>query len=139
MTFIGIVFATLTVLNAIFSIILIKLGTDRAYVSKIAKKFGRDDLEKFQLFFDKEKLKQVLAELKISGRTTEMLLEARNYILLISQFDVKLYYALPGTEYALMPYEEASPKKLYTIIEKAAVKPIQTDNVFYFSKYEAGV
>lgn len=139
MTFIGIVFATLTVFNAIFSIILIKLGNDRVYVSKIAKKFGRDEMQKYQLFFDKEKLQQVLKELKISGRTTDMLLEAQNYILLISQFDVKLYYALPGTEYALMPYEEASTKKLYTIIEKASIKPVKQDNVFYFSKYEAGV
>lgn len=138
MTFLGIVFAILTVFNAIFSMILIKLGNDRVYVSKIAKKFGRDDLEKFQLFFDKEKLQQVLKELKISGRTTDMLLQAKNYILLVSQFDVKLYYALPGTEYALMPYEEASAKKLFKIIEKAAIKPIRTDNVLYFSKYETG-
>ena len=139
MTFIGILFTTLTVFNAIFSIILIKLATNRIYVSKIAKKFGRDELEKYQLFFDKEKLGQVLKELKISSRTTEMLLAAENYLLTISQFDVKLYYALPGTKYAFMPYEEVSVKKLFTIIEKAAIKPIKQDNILYFSKYKAGV
>lgn len=139
MAFISILFAVLTIFNIIFSIILINLGTERVYVSKIAKKFGRDEIEKYQLFFDREKLKQVLMELKISGRTTEMLLAAEKYLLTISQFDVKLYYALPGTEYAFMPYEEASAKKLFTMIEKAAIKPVKQDNILYFSKYEAGV
>lgn len=139
MPFIVILFTALTIFNVIFSIILIKLGTERIYVSKIAKKFGRDELEKYQLFFDKEKLKQVLMELKISSRTTDMLLSAENYLLTISQFDVKLYYALPSTKYAFMPYEEASAKKLFTIIEKAAIKPTKQDNILYFSKYKADV
>ncbi|MBO5179810.1 MAG: hypothetical protein J6B87_05655 [Clostridia bacterium] len=138
MTFGSVVFTIFMVFNVIFSAILIKLNSERRYVAEIAKKFGRDEFEKYQLFFDKEKLQQVLKELKISGRTTDMLLEAKNYILLISHFDVKLYYALPGTEYALMPYEEASAKNIFTIIEKAAIKPINQDNILYFSKYEAG-
>ena len=50
MPFIVILFTALTIFNVIFSIILIKLGTERIYVSKIAKKFGRDELEKYQLF-----------------------------------------------------------------------------------------
>ncbi|MBR4110351.1 MAG: hypothetical protein IKK43_01500 [Clostridia bacterium] len=139
MTFIGIVFTALTVFNVIFSVILIKMGAHRLYVSKIAKKFGRDEFEKYQLFFDKEILQQVLKEFKISGRTTNMFLEAQNYFLMISMFDAQLYYSFPGTEYALMPYEELSIKQLHSLIEQASVKPITNGNVLYFSKYEAGV
>lgn len=140
MTFLAIAFTVLTAFNIIYTLIIVNTERNRRYVAEIAKKFGRyPSIEKYQVFFDKEKLQQTLEELKISGRTTDMFLEAKNYYLFISQFDVRIYYSFPKTENALMPYDELSVKNLLTVIEKASIKPTTCDNIVYFSKYKAGV
>lgn len=137
MAFFIIVCALFLVLNIALSTILILLEKHKLYIRKIAQKFGGDKIEKYQVFFDKEKLRDALNELKISGKTTDMFINAKNYYLLLSNNFVRLYYSLPPTLNAFMPYEEITLKNILFIIEKAAIQPKPHENILYFSKYEA--
>lgn len=117
------------------------LSLERFHVKQIAQRFGENEAKKYQVFFDKEKLRKALAELKLSGRQVNDLLEANNYCIILTYDTAYLYYSFPkDSTLAAFQYEKISSKKLLKLIEKAAIEqPKSTSNILYFSKYRAGV
>lgn len=126
------------VFNVLISVGLVKASLDKRYVQKIGQKFGRDEFEKYQVFFDKEKLRDALTELKIPKATSDMLLSASTYTLMLSWNTADLYYSYPPKMTTLLSHREATSKQLFQLIEKAAIQPKPYANVLYFSKYKAG-
>lgn len=140
------IFLLITNLVLLLSCVFLTLGvvvtsSDRFYVKRISEKFGENEAKKYQVFFDKEKLKKALAELKLSGRQVNDLLEANYYCIIITYDTAYLYYSFPkDSTHAAFQYEKISAKKIFRLIEKAAVEPPKSDsNILYFSKYRAGV
>lgn len=141
MTFLLVTNLFLLLVCAILTTALVLTSNERFYVKRISEKFGENEAKKYQVFFDKEKLKKALAELKLSGRQVNDLLEANYYCIIITYNTACLYYSFPkDSTLAAFPYERISAKKLFTLIEKASIEPPKSDsNILYFSKYRAGV
>ncbi len=141
MTFLLISNLFLLLVCALLAAILVFTSNERFYVKRIAQKFGEDESKKYQVFFDKEKLRKALAELKLSGRQVNDLLEANYYCIILTYTSAYLYYSFPkDSTLAAFPYERISSKKLFKLVEEAAIDPPKSNNnILYFSKYRAGV
>ena len=107
------------------------VSTDE-YVRKIRRKLESPVPQKYEVFFDEEKL--VSYTLKACFHNSGDLFCAHRYFAYISNDNVSLYYVIGRREMKF----DLSPKEIFLLLENVAIDPPYTENIIQFADIKRG-